>query len=101
MFANPLRLSLALVLGLAVFAMTAIGQSSLNLAGTVISNRAEAMYSDANGFSYSTVSETITLTIRSVAGLAVTPDETDASQALARMNKRHVVPRGNRQYADS
>lgn len=83
MFANPLRLSLALVLVVAVCAITAISQNPWNLAGTVLVNRAEAIYSDANGYSYSTVSETITLTIRSVAGLAVTPDETNASQALA------------------
>ncbi len=83
MFANPLRLSLALVLVVAAYALTAIGQNPSNPAGTILVNRAEASYNDGNGNGYSTVSETITLTIRSVAGLAVTPDETNASEALA------------------
>jgi len=83
MLVNSIRPRLVLILVVSAFAIAAVGQTSLNLAGTVLANRAEAIYSGADGTSYSTVSETITLTIRSVAGLAVTPDETNASQALA------------------
>lgn len=52
-------------------------------AGTVISNRAEATYEDTSGVSYNAVSETVTLTIAAVAGVAVTPDETAPSNSIA------------------
>src|SRR6266550_1291496 len=52
-------------------------------AGTLISIRAEAIYSDAAGEKYSTVSETITVTISAIATLVVTPDETVASDTVA------------------
>lgn len=52
-------------------------------AGTLISIRAEAIYSDAAGEKYSTVSETITVTVSAVATLVVTPDETVASDTVA------------------
>jgi uncharacterized repeat protein (TIGR01451 family) len=52
-------------------------------AGTVISNRAEATYQDANGETFTTVSSTITVTILAVASLGVTPDETVPSATVA------------------
>src|SRR5205814_4798697 len=52
-------------------------------AGTVISNRAEATYSDATGSSYSAVSLTVTITVLPVATLVVTPDETVSSDTIA------------------
>jgi uncharacterized repeat protein (TIGR01451 family) len=52
-------------------------------AGTVISNRAEAVYRDEAGESFSTVSPTVTVTISAVAAIAVTPDETDPSDTIA------------------
>jgi len=52
-------------------------------AGTVISNRAEATYEDGSGASYTAVSETVTITISAVAGVAVTPDETAPSNTIA------------------
>ncbi|HYX27892.1 MAG TPA: hypothetical protein VE863_04945, partial [Pyrinomonadaceae bacterium] len=52
-------------------------------AGTQISNRAEATYSDATGESYATVSETVTVTVLAVASVVVTPDETAASDTVA------------------
>lgn len=51
-------------------------------AGTVISNRAEATYQNEAGESFSTTSETVTVTVMAVAALAVTPDDTNPSNAL-------------------
>ena len=48
-------------------------------AGTVISNRAEAVYQGEDGTSYSTASETITVTVLAVATLTVAPKETAPS----------------------
>ncbi len=52
-------------------------------AGTVISNRAEATYEDESGMGYGTVSPTVTVTVRSVAAINVTPDETEPSATVA------------------
>jgi uncharacterized repeat protein (TIGR01451 family) len=52
-------------------------------AGTVIVSRAEAVYRDEAGESFSTVSPTVTITISTVAGIAVTPDETAPSETIA------------------
>src|SRR5262249_33335460 len=52
-------------------------------AGSVISNRAEASYSDGSGGNYSTVSPTVTVTVLPVATLVVTPDETASSETVA------------------
>src|SRR5881397_1716036 len=41
--------------------------------GTTISNQASATYSDGTN-SYSTVSNTVTVTVSNVSGLAITPD---------------------------
>src|ERR1051325_9674431 len=41
--------------------------------GTIISNQASATYSDGTN-SYSTVSNTVTVTVSNVSGLAITPD---------------------------
>ena len=52
-------------------------------ADTVISNRAEATYEDADGNAFGTVSSTVTVTVRSVSAVITTPDETEASDAVA------------------
>ncbi|PYS43756.1 MAG: hypothetical protein DMF71_06165, partial [Acidobacteria bacterium] len=52
-------------------------------AGTVISNRAEASYTDDTGENYTTVSPTVTFTVSLVATLVVTPDETSPSDTTA------------------
>lgn len=52
-------------------------------AGTVISNRAEAVYQDEAGESFTTVSPIVTVTISAVAAIAVTPDETAPSDTIA------------------
>src|SRR5918911_956716 len=51
-------------------------------AGAVISNRAEAIYKDEGGTSFSTVSPTITVTVLAVSTLTVTPDETQPSTTV-------------------
>ena len=51
-------------------------------AGAVITNRAEATYADADGTEYGTVSPTVTVVVRSVAAVAVTPDETEPSASV-------------------
>ena len=51
-------------------------------AGTVISNRAEATYQNEAGETFSTVSETVTVTVLAVAALAVTPRDTAPSNTL-------------------
>ncbi len=63
-----------------VSARMADGSSS---AGAVISNRAEATYQDETGTPFSTVSETVTVTIAAVAAVVVTPDETSPSNTIA------------------
>jgi uncharacterized repeat protein (TIGR01451 family) len=52
-------------------------------AGTVISNRAEAVYEDEAGERFNTVSPTVTVTISTVAAIAVMPDETAPSEGIA------------------
>jgi hypothetical protein len=43
-------------------------------ADTVIQNQASATYSDGNGNNFSTVSNTVSITVAKVAGLTITPD---------------------------
>ena len=47
--------------------------------GVIITNQARATYSDSTGETFETVSPTVTLTVVAVASIAVTPDETVAS----------------------
>lgn len=52
-------------------------------AGTVISNFAQATYTDEAGESFATVSPTINITVLAVSTLAVTPDETQPSASVS------------------
>ncbi|HEX7999782.1 MAG TPA: hypothetical protein VF528_15450 [Pyrinomonadaceae bacterium] len=52
-------------------------------AGSRISNRADATYSDDSGATFSTSSPTVTITVLSVSTLNVTPDETEPSSSVA------------------
>src|SRR5438876_7176719 len=67
--AATLRLLLALLIACAFFGR-AIAQTA---GGTTSSNQASATYSDGTN-SYSTVSNTVTVTVSKVSGLAITPD---------------------------
>src|ERR1041385_15033 len=76
-----------ITVALALFAMLSSSSARMNensfSAGTVISNRAEATYQDDSGAGFTTVSETVTVTIAAVAAVAVTPDETAPSNTIA------------------
>ena len=65
------RLTLLLAV-LSLWAVPALAQTTSG--GTVISNQASASYSDGGGNNFSTVSNTVTVTVANVAGLAITPD---------------------------
>lgn len=60
-----------------------LAQLETTPADSVISNRAEAIYADDEGNEFSTLSPTITVTVRAVSSIIVTPDETSPSNAVA------------------
>src|SRR5713226_9683700 len=71
-FVNPLaivRVLVAVAIACALSATT-VAQTP---GGTVISNQASASYSDGTN-TYNTVSNTVTVTVSNVSGLAITPD---------------------------
>src|SRR5947207_2123427 len=71
---TPLRTLSGVLLALAALCLAsapALGQATSG--GTQIQNRASATYSDGSN-SYSVVSNTVTVTVANVAGLAITPD---------------------------
>ncbi|HZG50791.1 MAG TPA: hypothetical protein VEZ40_01525, partial [Pyrinomonadaceae bacterium] len=72
-----------LALALAFAPRAGVAQLQPTVADSVISNRAEAIYADADGNEFSTVSPTITVTVRPVSAIVVTPDETEPSDAVA------------------
>src|SRR2546428_2703855 len=73
-----LRLLIALSIVGALSAQTAAQTPG----GTSISNQASATYSDGTN-SYSTVSNTVTVTVSNVSGLAITPDAGSNSNVVA------------------
>ncbi|HEV2880503.1 MAG TPA: hypothetical protein VGX24_04290 [Pyrinomonadaceae bacterium] len=73
----------ALVLACAFAPHAGMAQLQQAAADSVISNRAEAIYADEDGNEFSTVSTTITVTVRAVSAVVVTPDETAPSAAVA------------------
>lgn len=74
---------LVTLLTVVVCALTMVGQvpgpDGSTPAGTIISNRAEASYLNEAGELITTVSETVTITVGTVPGLSVTPDDSAAS----------------------
>jgi uncharacterized repeat protein (TIGR01451 family) len=62
--------------------MVAFAFSESTPAEVTITNRAEASYQDEGGTTFSTVSETVTVTVLSVPALIVTPDETAPSATV-------------------
>ena len=86
----PIRLAFALavtlIVALAAGAHASAGGRDGGVTtepGTVITNSAEATYLDPEGIGFRTVSPTVTVTVRAVSGLVVTPDETEASAAVS------------------
>ena len=64
---------LRLLMALAVVSTLSLRTAAQTPGGTSISNQASATYSDGTN-SYSTVSNTVTVTVSNVSGLAITPD---------------------------
>jgi hypothetical protein len=64
---------LRLLIALAIACALSIPVTAQTPGGTAISNQASATYSDGTN-SYSTVSNTVTVTVSNVSGLAITPD---------------------------
>src|SRR5215471_7893562 len=62
-----------LMLALAIICALSAHAIAQTAGGTTISNQASATYSDGTN-SYSTVSNTVTVTVSNVSGLAITPD---------------------------
>lgn len=70
---NRFTLKVVLVAALLVIAaVTASAQTTTG--GTAIRNRARGTYNDGNGNDFSTVSNTVTVTVANVSGLTITPD---------------------------
>lgn len=63
--------TLALLVCFALLASATLAQTA---GGTQIQNQASATYSDGAGNNFSTVSNTVTVTVANVAGLVITPD---------------------------
>lgn len=87
----PLRyIKSAALLLIAIFLVVAAGDSGARAsvdgdatpATTIINNRASATYSDDEGASFNSVSETVSLTVLAVSAIVVTPDETEASASV-------------------
>jgi uncharacterized repeat protein (TIGR01451 family) len=72
-----------LVLALAFAPHGGLAQPQQTPADSVISNHAEALYADDEGNEFSTLSTTITITVRAVSAIVVTPDETAPSATVA------------------
>lgn len=64
---------LRLLIALAILSTLSLRTAAQTPGGTSISNQASATYSDGTN-SYSTVSNTVTITVSNVSGLAITPD---------------------------
>src|ERR1700687_4602241 len=71
-FMNPVAIARVLV-AVAIACALSARTVAPTPGGTVISNQASATYSDGTN-SYSTVSNTVTVTVSNVSGLTITPD---------------------------
>lgn len=69
-----LRVLTSALLALAAACLWSVPVAAQTAGGTLINNQASATYSDSGGNSYETVSNTVTVTVSNVAGLAITPD---------------------------
>ena len=72
---------LALLAFCALFSAPALAQQTAG--GTVIQNQASATYDDGNNGTYSTVSNTVTVTVANVSSLAITPDAGSRASVVA------------------
>jgi hypothetical protein len=74
-------LALAALAAASLFLWGAPAALAQTAGGTPISNTASASYSDSGGNTYDTTSNTVTVTVANVAGLAITPDDAAGSGA--------------------
>jgi hypothetical protein len=72
---------MAMLVCFACFASATFAQSTAG--GTQIQNQASATYSDGSGNNYSTVSNTVTVTVANVSGLTITPDAGSRASVVA------------------
>jgi uncharacterized repeat protein (TIGR01451 family) len=75
--------ALAVLSVLALLVAPSFARRQATPADTVLLNRAESTYRDEEGNEYGTVSPTVTVTVRAVSAVQVTPDETEPSAAVA------------------
>ena len=66
----------------AFFLLPALVMAQNTAGGTIISNQATAAYQDDTAASYSTISNTVTVTVANVSGLTITPDGTSISTVV-------------------
>lgn len=78
--ARVLRFLALLVFG-AIFTSATFAQQTAG--GTQILNQASASYEDGSGNTYSTVSNTVTVTVANVSGLTITPDAGSRAAVVA------------------
>src|SRR5258708_21730410 len=71
-FVNPVAIVRVLV-AVAIACALSASTAAQTAGGTVISNQASATYSDGTN-TYNTISNTVTVTVSNVSGLAITPD---------------------------
>lgn len=81
----PFKGNVSRIAALIAIVCAMVGQSFAQTtpADTVIQNQATATYSDGSGGSYSTVSNTVTVTVAKVSGLAITPDAASDPSVVA------------------
>ncbi len=92
-------LALAALVAAALLLWGAPAALAQTAGGTSISNTASASYSDSGGNTYDTTSNTVTVTVANVAGLAITPD--DAAGSGASGNVVAGNPNGSLSFAVS
>lgn len=82
-FKLQLPSALTMVMALAaLFLLPAVVMAQNTAGGSTISNQAAGAYEDDATTSYSTLSNTITVTVANVSGLAITPDGTSISNVV-------------------
>jgi len=89
----------ALLLAVALLSWGTPAALAQTAGGTSISNTASASYTDGSGNNYDTTSNTVTVTVANVAGLAITPD--DASGSGSSGNVVAGNPNGSATFAVS
>ncbi len=80
LFPRAIIIAIAGVVALGLLPGIAMAQSTTG--GTVISNQVSGAYQDDAATNYSVVSNTVTVTVANVSGLAITPDGTSISNVV-------------------